>query len=60
MKKKYYCRHCNKSYDEWYLADLCFKIDMEELENDKLDTANRKRKDDKRNKPDNVRKSKMV
>lgn len=27
----YYCTHCHTPWNEWYLAVLCFKIDMENL-----------------------------
>jgi predicted metal-dependent TIM-barrel fold hydrolase len=37
LKKKYLCRHCGSSWDEIYLAELCFKIDMENLEREKLE-----------------------
>ena len=32
MKRKYYCAYCGKEWDEPYLADLCFKIDSENLQ----------------------------
>jgi hypothetical protein len=32
MKRKYKCLHCRKEWDEPYLADLCFKIDSENLQ----------------------------
>jgi hypothetical protein len=59
-KRKWYCKYCGKSWNEDYLADLCKILDMEELQNDKANITNRKGKDSKRNKPDNVRKSEMV
>lgn len=34
-RKKYACIHCGKEWDEWYLADLCFKDDMFRLEKEK-------------------------
>ena len=32
MKRKYPCAYCGKEWDEPYLADLCFKIDSENLQ----------------------------
>jgi hypothetical protein len=37
LKKKYFCRHCGCAWDEIYLAELCFKIDMENLEREKFE-----------------------
>jgi hypothetical protein len=31
-KRIWYCRHCHTPWDEDYLADLCFKTDMSNLE----------------------------
>ena len=59
-KRKYVCKICGKSWNEYYLKDLCEILDMEDMENDKFDTTNRTSKNDKRITPDNVRKSKMV
>ena len=40
VKKKYVCKHCRKLWDEWYLADLCFLTDMNNLQkNDKLNLS---------------------
>jgi len=38
MKRKikwYYCKYCGKRWREYYLAELCFKVDMENLEREK-------------------------
>jgi hypothetical protein len=34
-KRKYYCRYCSTAWDEYYLAELCFKVDMENLQREK-------------------------
>ena len=31
-KNKYPCKHCGTKWSELYLAELCFKVDMENLE----------------------------
>lgn len=45
-KKKvvYYCRHCGYPWEEHYLADLCFKIDMDNLVKGKEELKNGKNK----------------
>lgn len=35
MKKKYYCRHCGKAHDTYYMAEICFQLDMKILESKK-------------------------
>lgn len=30
-KSVFRCRHCGHAWDELYLAELCFKIDMDNL-----------------------------
>jgi len=40
MKQKrrcYYCKYCGSKWDEYYLAELCFKTDMENLKREKED-----------------------
>jgi predicted ATP-dependent serine protease len=37
QKRLYPCNHCGKNWSEWYLADLCFKCDMENLTKQKDD-----------------------
>lgn len=36
-KRLYPCRHCGNNWGEWYLADLCYKQDMENLTKEKED-----------------------
>jgi hypothetical protein len=37
QKKFYPCKHCSKNWSEYYLAELCFKYDMEFLTKQKND-----------------------
>lgn len=30
--KKYYCRHCGKKFNSFYMADICFMLDLKKLE----------------------------
>ena len=44
QKRYYYCKHCNKRFDTFYMADTCFQLDMKLLqtkqnENDKNNNA---------------------
>jgi len=40
MKSKYYyCRHCGKKFRQFYMAEICFQLDMKLLENDKPDST---------------------
>ena len=32
-KKLYACRHCGKRYERYYLAEICFDLDMSNLQN---------------------------
>ena len=41
QKRKYYCRFCNTSFDTFYMAEICFALDMKILENEKPE-ANQK------------------
>jgi hypothetical protein len=43
-KKVYPCLHCHTPWDELYLAELCFKIDMENLTKVKGEKRNAKDK----------------
>ena len=39
-KRKYVCKYCQKLWNEWYLADLCFLNDMNNLQKyDKLNLS---------------------
>lgn len=29
--KKYYCRHCGKKHNAYYMAEICFELDMKIL-----------------------------
>jgi hypothetical protein len=31
-KAVYLCKHCGKKWNEHYLSELCFKVDMNNLE----------------------------
>ena len=34
-RKYYYCRHCGKRFNSFYMADICFQLDMKLLGEDK-------------------------
>ena len=31
-KKRYYCRYCGKKHDSFAMAELCFDLDMKQLQ----------------------------
>jgi len=31
-RRWYYCRHCNKRFDSFFMADVCYILDMKLLE----------------------------
>ena len=46
MKNKktwFYCHHCGKRWSELYLAELCFKIDMDNAEKEITEIPLKKR-----------------
>jgi transposase-like protein len=43
-KRVYLCRHCNKTWHEHYLAELCYKVDMDNLTKGKEEMNNGKNK----------------
>jgi hypothetical protein len=43
-KPVYRCKHCHTPWSEHYLADLCFKVDMDNLVKGKEDLKNAKDK----------------
>jgi hypothetical protein len=32
VKKYYYCRHCGKAFERYYMAEICFDLDMKLLQ----------------------------
>jgi hypothetical protein len=30
--KKYYCRHCGKKFNSFYMSEICFMLDIKKLE----------------------------
>lgn len=50
-KRKYICLHCQTEWDEDYLAELCFKIDMDNLTKGKDEKRNNMANNGSRNKP---------
>lgn len=30
-RRLHYCKHCNSAWTEHYLAELCYKVDMDNL-----------------------------
>jgi hypothetical protein len=41
-KRKYCCRHCGKKFNSYYMAEICFELDMKILNKPKKDGKDKK------------------
>ena len=33
-KRKFFCRHCGKLFDSYYMTEICFNLDLKILQNE--------------------------